>query len=361
MLGERALLLGLVVMLPAICGCSRGIPGVTHSREIHANASVQNARWNPDSSAFVYAISSMLYRDAIGLNAFPDGGVRWTVAERTEVYTYDLRTRRGPRLVFTIPSTHVSVLGWEEPGVLVRWAADRETHFLCDPERGGGLAIHARDAETLTQRFERPEAKIWPYDLGAVPRIVFSNGQAFVTAPYTQAREWLFDLPLTFQGHDVARKDDFERARDVQRAKNELHQIRTVEARVVGSDVVVRAATAAPQPGQNPRRYDLVCRLVELDTVEVSGNEERPLTREVHRQPFDLGPGPGDIAARIPVDAVWAQMSLQGRRSRRGRFPLPTNLTLGLDARPVSADAGRLTPDDLRGQQTRIQLVLSAR
>ena len=182
-------------------GCSSGVPGVTHSREVYSVMEIRGPVWNPDSTRLAYALGQSQFRRAIGLNAFPDGGVSWTVRAEIEVYVYDLVTGSGPRKVASQPLQSVWLVGWEKEGILLSFG-QRPPHrrVLVDPEGAGVRVLSEVEGNQLLPRFQRPQATVWPYNWHNIRRVDFLGRQAWLWDPVTHTRILLFDLPAAPPG-----------------------------------------------------------------------------------------------------------------------------------------------------------------
>src|SRR5688572_3617182 len=97
--------LALFTLAAACPGC---VPGHTHTREIYYEIhGISEPRLSPDSTQAAYCLPVEYMRLPIGIFREPAGGTPAVLGGRVEVYVYDVRTRRPPRLVFTKNAVNV--------------------------------------------------------------------------------------------------------------------------------------------------------------------------------------------------------------------------------------------------------------
>mgnify|MGYP001827345388 CR=1 FL=1 len=104
-----------VVLLGAalLASCSYGPPKI--------RADITNARAKPDSHLIAVAVEYEQYREATGINAFPNGGIPKYLDQKAKIYLCNVETLEVRRLASVTPSDIVK-LGWQ-PWVL-GWVGD---------------------------------------------------------------------------------------------------------------------------------------------------------------------------------------------------------------------------------------------
>ena len=344
-------------------GCSSGAPGVTHSREVYWTYEVRGPAWNPDSTSFAFAIGERRFRRAIGLNAFPDGGVPWTIGGQLDVYVYGLASRSGPRKVATRRLEPFSLLGWESDGILLRTGPlPRQRHLLIDPTLGVIRPLTIADGARLAARFARPRASVVPYDSRGFRDIQFLGGQCFLWEFTTRTRVPLFDLPGPPRGTVGLNNDNVERRR--WRYSDSVHQIWTMEGRVLGESLEVDLRTFVPRPGGAWTDYELMVAVDVLDTAAARRHVYRYDPRTIATVSRRLSPEPQRIIARVAFDqalewvrlhdaatgiqdrssiAVWARLTRRSENGDSAGHPGVLNgSSLFANVRLTGVEAGRV-------------------
>ena len=335
----------VLAMVTAISAwsCSGGPPGVTHSREIYFTRRVRGPAWNPDSSRFAFAVAQSRHRRAIGLNAWPDGGVSAIVHRAVLLYVYDLASRTGPRQIATLGLEDCSLAGWEREGILLTLGKKPPyRRMLMDPETGAIRGLPAAEGDRLVARFRRPQATVIPYDFRDIRRVDFLAEQAFLWQPATYTRELLFSLTPPAPG-DVS-GGAVEQDRTRWQASDALHRIRSLEAVFAGDSVEITLDTYVPRPGRESKEYDLICSDEFLDAPEVG--EMRRDARGIGRVLLTLGPEAQRIVRRVRFGE---SRRLARRQDDAGRIGGLTTVWVRLVKRPESTDEQTLHPGSRQG------------
>lgn len=339
----------VLAMVTAISAwsCSGGPPGITHSREIYFTRSVRGPAWNPDSSRFAFAVAQSRYRRAIGLNAFPDGGVSAMVQGAVLLNVYDLASRTGPRQIATLGLEECSLAGWEREGILLSLGKKPPyRRMLIDPETGAIRNLPPAEGDRLVARFRRPQATVIPYDFRDIRRVDFLAEQAFLWQPATYMRELLFDLTPPPPGDVPDGAVEQERTR--WRASDALHQIRSLEAIFAGDGVEITLDTHVPRPGRGSKEYDLICSVEHPDTPAAGVGQVHRDPREIGRISLTLGPQAQRIVRRVRFGEGRRFAHMRDEAAGIDEQPL-TTVWVRLVKRPESTDEQTLHPGPRSG------------
>jgi len=251
------------------------VPGIAYSLHVTSNPRNGPLAESPDGRAFAYAVWNSNERDAIGFNSWPlTTGAPLVVSRSFDLYVYDLVARGAPRRILRWTDAdvdHTSLFCWSPDGIIVRRGPEPYTPWLVDPSSG-----HAQPmvpwSEQLLGRLYNDAHRI---DTRVIPETRFHPeldvDRFFLWNPAAHRREWLFDLPLEYDGHPArfaAQKKQY-RAEHEQRAS--FHEVGTIGSDSDGDSLYLSVFAYAREPGPAARLYRLV---VHLDVPDTAGWRE---------------------------------------------------------------------------------------
>lgn len=272
-----AVLVAVALVLAAaayVCiGLGRApIPGVAYSWRVTSNPRSGPLAESPDGKAFAYAVWNSNERAAAGFNSWPfTTGAPLVVSHSFDLYVYDLVARGAPRRVLRWPGGDVDgseIVCWSPDGIVVRRGPDPWAPWLVDP--GSGQAHPMVDwSQALLNRLSNDAHRI---DTRVIPEHRLhpeeDNGRFFLWNPIAHRREWLFDLPLEYDGHPSRFAAREKQSRVENKYWASFHEVGDIRSTTDADSVHLAIFAFAREPGPTFRRYRLV---VHVDVPDTSG------------------------------------------------------------------------------------------
>src|SRR5262245_3790134 len=250
----------LLVLLPlGLAGCSHGIPGVTHELKASHYQGVGGIKLSPDGQRCVYCTESLDRRDAIGLAAFPDGGVPMIENCTYEVYAYDLVKRGSPKLVgrwSRLKSDRFTLWFFDgRVAVLAKDDGQKRSFERIDTVTGELKKVAEDDEPAIASEHDRLDPNLSAWQELRTKHVEYEDGEFLLWDPSKREFEHLFEMPRA-SGKDTATPNSYwAQQRQRKLRAYAIHQAWDCTARSEADSVYVTMQTYVPRPGQAARVY----------------------------------------------------------------------------------------------------------
>ena len=329
----------LLVLLPlGLAGCSRGIPGVTHELKASHYQGVGGIKLSPDGQRCVYCTESLDRREAVGLAAFPDGGIPMIENCTYEVYIYDLVNRGSPKRVGSWSRRESDKFTlWFFNGrdaVLAKDDGQKRSFQRVDTVTGKRQEVAQADEPAIASEHDRLEPNLSAWQELRTKHVEYEDGEFLLWDPSKREFEHLFEMPRVV-GKD-ALQPYWTQERERKRRAYAIHQAWDCTARNHGDSVYVTLETYVPRPGQAARVYRFWYTLGIPAKLEeqVYGYRDSLLT-VVDRE---LGPRGTQVTQAFSMKTLSRIYGPQGRLY--GANPIHTSIEVRFAPSPLPQDQG---------------------